>query len=341
MHRSVLVLAAGFMLVSCAAEPPLPLEAAIETVRVASDGDSADDPAVWVAPRPEDSLILGTDKRAGLYAYNLDGSIAQHLAVGRVNNVDVRYDFDLPGPRRDIAIASDRTNIAVAVFLIDPETRNIEAWEPITLNDVVDPYGACLYRSASGALYAFVTDKDPGTVVQLLLRYDGEGRISGEEVRRFATGSTTEGCVADDRTGQLYIGEENVAVWTIGAEPDAGTELTLFAEVDGSFLTADAEGVAILPDGERGGWLVVSSQSADAYSVYALETGEPVARFGIVDGVVDGVSHTDGLDISAASLGSAFPEGVFVVQDDEDDTGGQNFKLVDLRAMRTQLEQVE
>ncbi|MBR9824268.1 MAG: phytase [Alphaproteobacteria bacterium] len=337
MRQILTPIAAGFIAVSCAGEAPLELEAAVETVRVASNDDAADDPAVWVAPNPQDSLILGTDKQAGLYAYRLDGSIAQNLPVGEVNNVDVRYNFPMPGPARDIAVASERTNIGLAVFMIDPQTGEIEAWPLIDLPDFADPYGACLYHSSTGAYYAFVTDKDPGTVVQLLLRYDGEGVITGDEVRRFATGSTTEGCVADDRTGMLYIAEENVAVWSIGAEPDAGTELSLFAEVDNVHLHADAEGVAILPEGETGGWLVVSSQSANTYAVYELETGAPAARFQIVDGLHDRVTHTDGLEISAASLGSDFPEGVFVVQDDEEDTGGQNFKIVDLRAMRTQL----
>ncbi len=337
MRHFTPVFAASLMLTACMTDTSMPLEAAIETERVASDGDAADDPAVWVSPVPEQSLVLGTDKQAGLYAYNLDGSIAQHLPVGEVNNVDVRYDFPLPGPARDIAIASERTNNALAVFLIDAETGDIEAWPLIDLPDFTDPYGACLYHSSTGAFYAFVTDKEPGTVVQLLLRYDGEGTISGEEVRRFATGSITEGCVADDRTGMLYIAEENVAVWSIGAEPDAGTELSLFAEVDNAYLHADAEGVAILAEGVTGGWLVVSSQSANRYAAYDLETAEPAGRFAIVDGLLDAASHTDGLEISTANLGSAFPEGVFIVQDDEEDSGGQNFKLVDLRAMRSQL----
>ena len=62
-----------------------------ETPAVASSEDAADDPAIWV--HPEDvskSLILGTDKQAGLYVYNLKGEFLQFLKAGRVNNVDVR-----------------------------------------------------------------------------------------------------------------------------------------------------------------------------------------------------------------------------------------------------------
>ncbi|WP_412545564.1 phytase [Maricaulis sp. MIT060901] len=338
--RLLAIFGLGF-LAACSGAPAVEITAVRETVAVASSGDAADDPTIWLAPDPLDSLVLGTDKQAGLYAYNLDGSIAQHIPAGRVNNVDLRYDFALPGPRRDIAVASDRTNIGLAVFLIDPETRHVEAWPTIPVADVADPYGACLYQSESGALYAFLTDKEPGTVVQLLLRYEGEGVISGTEVRRFATGSTTEGCVADDRTGRLYIAEENVALWSIGAEPDAGTELTHFADVDGRFLVADAEGVAIIPRGDAGGWLIVSSQGDSRYVTYDLDTGEPALRFAVVDGALDGTSHTDGLDVFPLPLGPEFPEGVFVVQDDEEDSGGQNFKLIDLRDIRAALSTAE
>ena len=241
------------------------------------------------------------------------------------------------GPAADIAVATDRTNNALAVFLIDPETRSLEAWPVIPLTDFIDPYGACLYRSPTGALYAFATDKDPGTVVQLLLRYDGEGVISGEEVRRFATGSTTEGCVADDRTGRLYVAEENVAIWTIGAEPDAGVELERFADVDGETLVADVEGLSILDIGDAGGWLIASSQGDSAYAAYTLPEGNYAGRFRIADGAVDGASHTDGLEVHAAPLGQAYPQGLMIVQDDEEDTGGQNFKLVDLRTVLEEL----
>jgi 3-phytase len=43
---------------------------------------------------------------------------------------------------------------------------------------------------------------------------------------------------------------------------------------------------------------------------------------------VDGVEHTDGIDVSTASLGPAFAGGVFVAQDGRNPGGNQNFKLV-------------
>lgn len=330
----ILYCSAAFFLASCASEFAYEANSVAETPVVGGEGDAADDPAIWPGSPTQAPLILGTDKDRGLYVYNLDGTERDFLPVGRVNNVDVRLNFPMPGPGRDIAVASDRTNLALAIFLIDPETGDVTPWPVIPLNDVSDPYGACLYQSRQGGLYAFVTDKDPGTVVQLLLRYDGEGVIAGEEVRRFSLGTITEGCVADDRTGQLYLGEENVAIWRIGAEPGDGTTPERFAEVDNRRLSADVEGLALIQEGETGGYLVASSQSDNHYVVYDLERGAYVTRFNIAAGAVDEVTHTDGIEIYAGPLGDAYPGGLMVAQDDADDTGGQNFKLVDLRQVR-------
>ena len=315
--------------------PPQPVTAALETDRVAGSGDAADDPAVWAAPDSADSLILGTDKTAGLYAFNLDGSIHQRLEVGRLNNVDVRQGFFVDGREMALAAASDRTNIAVAFFLIDPGTREITpAPGGIVPVDLVDPYGFCLYRSPiDGALYAFVNGKETSDVIQLHVTWQ-DGAIAATPVRRFTVGSQPEGCVADDRTAHLYVGEEAVGVWRYGAEPGDSNVRTLFAEADGDRIVADVEGLALWPRGADSGYLIASSQGDSAFAVYDLETGIYETRFAIVDGEVDGTSETDGIELYPAPLGEAFPQGVFVAQDDADDTGGQNFKIVDLRALR-------
>ncbi|GLK53714.1 phytase [Maricaulis virginensis] len=318
--------------------PAVEIEAVLETASVAGTGDAADDPAVWVSDTPADSLIFGTDKDNGVYVYTLTGAEHAYLPEGRLNNVDVRYDFALGDRVVDIAGASDRSNIGIAFFFIDPDTRDVSYAGAVPLDNIVEPYGFCFYRSRQdGELYAFVSDKEPGTFIQVRVGWNGES-VTAEEVRRVTLGTIAEGCVADERTGTVYMNEENAGVWMMGAEPTDPAEPVQIAAVDGQQLSADAEGAALLPRGETGGWLVVSSQSDNAYAAYDLETHEFVTRFRIVDGAVDGVTHTDGLDISTANLGETFPGGIFVVQDDENETGGQNFKFVDLRSLTVVLE---
>ena len=75
---------------------------------VPSRGDAADDPAIWIHPdAPEQSLVVGTDKRSGLLVYDLSGNQLQHLVAGNLNNVDLRTGAwgrdDLTTPRAPMA----------------------------------------------------------------------------------------------------------------------------------------------------------------------------------------------------------------------------------------------
>jgi 3-phytase len=94
-------------------------------------------------------------------------------------------------------------------------------------------------------------------------------------------------------------------------------------------LVADIEGLSIYYRRDGTGYLIASSQGDDSFAVY--ERTAPyrfVDRFQIVAGVVDGVSHTDGIDVVSVDLGPTLPGGLLVVQDDSNTGGNQNFKLV-------------
>src|SRR5690606_33806904 len=65
--------------------------ALVETTPVSSFGDAADDPAIWANPDdPAASLVIATDKKAGLYVYDMQGQVVQFLPDGKMNNVDLR-----------------------------------------------------------------------------------------------------------------------------------------------------------------------------------------------------------------------------------------------------------
>ena len=62
-----------------------------ETEPVTTSGDAADDPAIVINyNNPQQSIILVTDKRAGVYAYDLSGKKISYDALGEINNIDVR-----------------------------------------------------------------------------------------------------------------------------------------------------------------------------------------------------------------------------------------------------------
>jgi 3-phytase len=311
---------------------PVAVPASAETASVAGVGDAADDPGFWRAENPAASRILGTDKQSGLYVYDLAGETLQYLDVGRVNNIDVRYGFDAGDRTVDIAVATDRTRLGLMVFFIDPDTGEVETAPGGFLPHYFDdPYGLCLWSHADG-VDVFFTEDDTGRLSQMRLGFE-DGAMTATEVRAFTLGTITEGCAVDDRTGLVYMAEENVGVWRFSADPATGDAREMFAPIDGEALVADAEGVALWPSEAHGDLLVVSSQGDNAYAVFDLETADLVARFEISGGAIDRTTETDGIEVHALPL-PGYPEGLFLAQDDAEDTGGQNFKIVDLGAIR-------
>ncbi|HEX5689891.1 MAG TPA: phytase, partial [Roseiflexaceae bacterium] len=315
--------------------------AAVETKQVPNSGDAADDPAIWVDARePARSLVIGTDKKGGLAIYDLAGQQLDYLAHGNMNNVDLREGFSLGGQAVTLVTASNRSRDTIAIYRLDPATRRLEdiAARPIS---TVTAYGACMYHSRSTGMFYYIVNSQRGEVEQWRLFDNGAGKVDAARVRAFDIGTQAEGCVADDELGQLYIGEEDVGVWKYGAEPAAGETRTSVDTTSGSRLVQDVEGITIYDAGGGTGYLIVSSQGNNSYAVYRREGNNAyLATFQIANGNgIDGVSQTDGIDVTSANLGPAFPRGMFVAQDGRNDGCNQNFKYVSWESIERALGQ--
>jgi len=314
------------------AEATAPVMATVETVPVPDGGDAADDPAIWINPKnPAESTIIGTNKRGGLAVYDLDGKQLQYLPDGKLNNVDLRTGFPLGGRQVALVVAGNRTDNTLAVYRVDESTRRLESVGARALR-VSDVYGFGMYHSRSTSkFYAIVTSKK-GLLEQWEIFDNGSGKVDAKLARSLKFSGVIEGCVADDDLGHLYVSEEAVGIWKLGAEPDSGEAKKLVDKTGQGRLVPDVEGIAIAYGPNGTGHLMVSSQGNATFVVYERQ-GENayVKTFKVVDGTgVDGVAETDGIDVTTASLGERFPNGVFVAQDGFNDSGNQNFKLVPL-----------
>ncbi len=321
-----------------ASRPAVPtVTARVETRQVISHGDAADDPAIWANPSdPAASLIVATDKKSGLYLYDMQGAEIQHLPDGKMNNVDLREGFLLGGRPIVLVTASDRTNKAIAIYELDTASRRlVNIADGLQPTGQGDPYGLCMYRSAaSGRTYVFINDSN-GEKRQWELLDAGNGKVRTERVRDFAFSSQVEGCVADDATGALYVNEEDVGLWRLSAEPDGGVAMASVDRVeDNPAIKDDMEGIGLYDLGNGRGYLVSSSQGNNTYAVYRREGDNAyLGSFAVVaDGVagVDGISETDGLEITSRNLGPGFEHGAMVAQDGRNVLPGelQNYKIV-------------
>jgi 3-phytase len=323
--RAVLLLTLA--LYACAVPAPAPkietanVTADAETVPVATQDDAADDPAIWRnAANPAASLIVATDKKRGLHVYGLDGAERSFLVAGRVNNVDLAVT------RTGVIVAaSDRNDDAngkIALFRLDTATARLAPLGQVPAG-AGEAYGICLWATP-GALTAFVTFKQ-GMVRQVELDVQA---ATGRIVRTLQLGSQPEGCVVDPRTARLYVGEEDVGIWRFDARAASGPKGMLIARVDGKRLFADVEGLAIAAEGPtNGGWLVASSQGDNAYTLWRLSDERFAGRVRIDAGQFGATQETDGIEVITGDFGPAFPGGLMVVQDG-DNQPAQNFKLL-------------
>ena len=322
------------------------VRATMETRPVEHGGDAADDPAIFVHPTdPTKHAIIATDKKGGLLVYDLSGKPLQYLPDGKMNNVDLRGGFKLGGKTVTLIAASDRTRKAIALYTIDPDTRMLTSVaDGLQATGLSDPYGLCMYRNRKGATFVFISDPDGG-VRQWKLVATPAGKVRAEQVRDLKFATQTEGCVADDQTGALYIAEEDTALWKLGAEPSTGAARKAIARViDNPALKDDLEGVGLYAQPGGKGYLVLSSQGNNSYALFEREGDNAyVGSFAVIaDGAtgIDGVSETDGLDVTSASLGAGLEAGVFIAQDGRNVSPpeNQNFKLVPWSAIAAKLE---
>jgi 3-phytase len=268
----------------------------------------------------------------------------QYRPDGELNNADARNRFPLSGELVDIVVAGNRTTNSIAIYRVDPATRRLDDVAARTVSVGVGVYGSCLYRSAAtGKVFFIVISKDV-RAEQWELFDNGLSRVDAARVRSFDVGTQSEGCVADDELGYLYIAEEQVGIWRFSAEPDAADDrIPVDTSAANGHLAQDVEGLAIYNAGGGDGYLIASSQGRNEFVLYQRDDpNNYVGTFRVVAGNgIDGVTGSDGIDVVSVNLGGAFSSGLFVAQDDRNDGGNQNFKLIAWRdvasAFRPQL----
>lgn len=162
------------------------------------------------------------------------------------------------------------------------------------------------------------------------------------------SGGQVEGCVTDEASSFLFVGEEPEGLWRYDAEPtDASptgykvASVATYPSYKPGDLFADVEGVTLIPGKTASeGFIIVSCQGVSAYNVY--ERAPPhafVETFTITnskDGKFDHVTNTDGIAAVGNRLNGVFPKGLIVVHDDANELEGggtaeeASFKFVSL-----------
>ena len=258
------------------------VEAIYETPPVVTKGDAADDPAIWVNNRnPSNSIIFGTDKKSGIYSYNLQGQELSYTNLGNINNIDTRtinIGDDENVSDFTFLFASNRTLGSVDLWVFeDNETREKlenNSWEVPSKpsfrgkSDII-VYGICAGIDPKYGLVAFLTE-DTGPRVEVWnLTEDGLNLIT-----TFNNGGESEGCVYDDQNRTLFISEEEVRGVLKAYRLDDSFDFSEPYIVDSRDrqIGGDPEGVSLYKTPNNSGYLILSSQGDSKFNLCLLYT---------------------------------------------------------------------
>ncbi|MEV0173915.1 phytase [Streptomyces sp. NPDC050803] len=179
-----------------------------------------------------------------------------------------------------------------------------------------------------------------------------------------------EGMVVDPANGTLYAGQEDIGIWRMRADltgtpqlidkvreygvpgtyDEATEECTPGADpgYGGTRISADVEGLTLIPEADGDGYLLASSQGDNTFAAYDRELGddneyEGGFRVTAASDTLDGSEECDGAAALNAPLGSRYPDGLLVVQDGDETPQGEDreatgFKFVDLGDVMDALE---
>jgi 3-phytase len=303
--HSLLVLSVLALLLPAGARGDVPV------VQTYSDGtdDDQDEMSVWVHPtNPTQSTLIASDKSGGtVYVYDLAGNVIQKFSSPQPGNIDVRYGVRLGAQCVDVVAFNERTENRIRVYKVNPSTRRLDRVDDGAITTSGGNYGFTLYRHGDGRLFAHTGPDGNGSVVrQYELIDNGAGQIHGVLTGWQFDETTVEGMAGDDETGYLYLGEEGRGVWRVDALDD--TDKTLIAQIgDASGLAGDVEGITIYYAAGGAGYIIVSSQGADKFTILRRQPPHaPVGEFSLA-----GVGSTDGIDVLNMNLGSPFSQGIF------------------------------
>lgn len=304
-----------------------------EPVKSLEGEDAADDPAIWVNPNnAEQSLVLGTNKKGGVYVYDLDGNTKQFIDCGHINNIDLKNGFYYKGKVVSLVTGTNRSLNTISVFVIDPDSvklSNVIANIPSGVSEV---YGICnYYNTKEQKHYSIVNGKD-FQIEQWYLNYESDS-IYYRLIRSFKVSSQLEGMVTNDSTGILYYGVEQEGIFKVDLlNSFAIPEKLADSDSLNVDITYDIEGIALFSYNCQT-YLMASSQGSFSYAIFNIGVNDKyVGSFKVINGVIDGVEETDGLEVVSVPLGSFYPNGLIVLQDgfnfDGDSLMNQNFKYV-------------
>lgn len=296
-----------------------------------------DDPAIWVNKNnPAESIVFGTDKdevNGGVYAFDLSGKIIKEKSITGLsypNNVDVAYDYKInDSTYTDLLIFTEREKHQFRVFSIPDmkmlDNNGFKAFVDESDKELKRPMGIAAYSDTKEETTYVIVSRKVGPEENYLYQYklesDSLGHLNAELVRKFGAFSgkkEIEAIAVDQELGFVYYSDEDYCVRKYYANPKNGNEE--IACFGAEYFDRDIEGIAIAKEPNGEGHLIISNQQDHSFVVFDRQTNAYIKTINL------GTLETDGCDVTTKSLGSQFPNGLFVSMNDDKTFHFHNFQ---------------
>jgi myo-inositol-hexaphosphate 3-phosphohydrolase len=287
-------------------------------------GKNVDSPAIWIAPRPEESLVLLTEKGGGsVMVFKADSKATFVRRFGkfkRPNGVAILQGVAIGSVKKDLAFVTDRDGDVVQVYSI-PDFELIGTFEGVD-----KPMGISLYhRPRDGAVFAYIVPK-LGKGDEKVIRFrieEREGRITGVRDLNFGRELLTnqETITADADRELVYVADENrheIKVYDLNGK--------LQATFGKGHFSAQVEGIVLTGCGKSGFIIASDQKSGTELEVFDRATFQHLAT------IKTALRVTDGLALIEDSLPD-YPDGLFVAHSDPDGSGGRHVEFYHLNQL--------
>ncbi len=294
----------------------------VQPVAISIAGKNVDSPAIWIAPKPEESLVFLTEKKGGsVMVFKADKKATFLKRIGgmkRPNGIAVLQDA--PFDETDLLFVTDRDANRIHIYSVPDFQKRATFGEGIP-----QPMGIALYQGRwDYVVYAYVVFKraegDARVVRFRIVEEDGKFSAIREIQFGKELAAGQESIFVDPERQRVLVADENerdIKVYDLD-----GRYETKFGE--GKF-ESQVKGIAIAQCARD--YIIASDQQA--VTEFEFFDRATYSHLGTVRGKA---SNTDGIALTNFSLPD-FPGGLFVAQSDPDESGGHHAEFYDFNQL--------
>ncbi|RMD77085.1 MAG: phytase, partial [Lentisphaerae bacterium] len=195
------------------------IQASGETAPTLGRGKAACGIAICLHPSdPARTMLVTADRSIGLLTYNLEGGQIEVVRSGRVNSVDVCYNFPYQEEKITLIASSNRSRQGIDFYRVDFRNQKLQF-----INTVALPFDPVLcslaFSHRDQCHYLFVSVKGRSDVMHYQLIGETIGNIRLKRLRRLKFEAPVISIAADEDNAALFCSAKAQGIWRLHLDP--------------------------------------------------------------------------------------------------------------------------